>query len=529
MENKRVSDENEVVERLVLTGNDLTLEDVIDVARNYKKVEIAESAIEAVNDSRKIIDEIVDNERVVYGVTTGFGSLCNVSIPRDDCVQLQENLIRTHSSGFGNPLAEDAVRAVMLIRINSLLKGYSGIRMSTINTLLSMLNAGVCPHIPEKGSLGASGDLAPLAHMVLPMLGLGKAYFHGELMAGADAMAKAGVEVIQLEAKEGLALINGTTVLTGIGALATYDAIQLLKLSDIVGALSLEAHRGIESPFKEELHLIRPQSGQLATARNIRRLIENSTLTTEATTERVQDAYSLRCMPQIHGASKDTIAYVKEKVEIEINSVTDNPIITRSGEVISGGNFHGEPMAQPFDFLGIGVSEIGNVSERRIERLVNTSLSHLPSFLVKHPGLNSGFMITQYAAASLASENKILSHPASVDSIPSCENQEDFVSMGTTAARKARDIVGNSRRILATEFMAACQAIDFRLEERNFSLGKGTQIAYDKFREAIKLIENDKDIEMYDELEKATQVLIDGELLQAVEQEVTLDIQFSDL
>ncbi|MGY3779627.1 histidine ammonia-lyase [Isobaculum melis] len=515
-----------MTKELILTGNDLTLEDVIAVARKGQRVAIAKDAEEAVKESRKIIDKIVEDERVVYGVNTGFGSLVNVSISSKDTVQLQENLIRTHSCGFGDPLAEDAVRAVILIRINSLVKGYSGIRLGTIQTLVDMLNKNLIPHIPEKGSLGASGDLAPLAHMVLPMLGLGRAYYDGELMTGKEAMKKAGIPVIQLEAKEGLALINGTTVLTGIGALATYDAIELLKLSDVVGALSLEVHNGIVNAFDEDLHIIRPQSGQLATAKNIRGLIAGSTLTTPATKDRVQDPYTLRCMPQIHGASKDSVAYVKEKVEIEINSVTDNPIVTRRGDVISGGNFHGEPLAQPFDFLGIAASEIGNVSERRVERLVNASLSKLPSFLVKHPGLNSGFMITQYAAASLASENKILSHPASVDSIPSCENQEDFVSMGTTAARKARDIVGNSRRIVATELMAACQAIEFHLEAKKGVLGKGTQIAYDKFREKVNVLEHDKEIEIYDELEKATQVLMDGELLAAVEKEVGLTIQY---
>lgn len=515
-----------MTKELILTGNDLTLEDVIAVARKGQSVAIAKDAEEAVKESRKIIDKIVEDERIVYGVNTGFGSLVNVSISSKDTVQLQENLIRTHSCGFGDPLAEDAVRAIILIRINSLVKGYSGIRLSTIQTLVDMLNKKLVPHIPEKGSLGASGDLAPLAHMVLPMLGLGRAYYGGELMSGKEAMKKAGIPVIQLEAKEGLALINGTTVLNGIGALATYDAIELLKLSDIVGALSLEVHNGIVNAFDEDLHIIRPQSGQLATAKNIRGLIAGSTLTTPATKDRVQDAYTLRCMPQIHGASKDSVAYVKEKVEIEINSVTDNPIVTRRGDVISGGNFHGEPLAQPFDFLGIAASEIGNVSERRVERLVNASLSKLPSFLVKHPGLNSGFMITQYAAASLASENKILSHPASVDSIPSCENQEDFVSMGTIAARKARDIVDNSRRIVATELMAACQAIEFHLAAKKGVLGKGTQIAFDKFREKVNILEHDKEIEIYDELEKATQVLIDGELLAAVEKEVALQIQF---
>lgn len=509
--------------KIVLDGNSLTLEEVAAVSREHAAVSIAPEAVEAVNASRRIIDDIVNEERVVYGVTTGFGSLCKVHISKEDCVQLQENLIRTHACGHGAPLSEEAVRAIMLIRVNSLLKGYSGIRLSTIETLVAMLNQGVVPHIPEKGSLGASGDLAPLAHMVLPMLGLGKAYYKGELLPGAEAMKRAGVPVIALEAKEGLALINGTTVLTAVGALATYDAIGLLKLADVAGALSLEVHKGIENAFDEDLHVIRPQAGQLATARNLRSLIEGSGQTIQMNRDRVQDPYTLRCMPQIHGASKDSIAYVKTKVEIEINSVTDNPIITRDGKVISGGNFHGEPMAQPFDFLGIAAAEIGNVSERRIERLVNSSLSGLPSFLVKHPGLNSGYMITQYAAAALASENKVLSHPASVDSIPSCENQEDFVSMGTIAARKARDIVDNSRRILATEILAACQALDLR--EATTGLGRGSQAAYDFVRQTLNFIEHDQQIEMYDELEKMTELLTSGALLAAVEAQVALSIQ----
>lgn len=506
-----------------LDGDHLTLDEIIAVARQFAPVTIAAEAKTAVNKSRDIVDQIVAQEKVTYGVNTGFGSLCNVSISPADTAQLQENLIRTHAAGFGDPFAEETVRAIMLIRINSLVKGYSGIRLSTIETLLAMLNKGVHPYIPEKGSLGASGDLAPLAHMVMPLLGLGQAYYEGELWDGQTAMEKAGLKIIRLSAKEGLAFINGTTVLTAVGALATYDAIELLKLSDIAGALSLEVHAGIASPFAEELHQIRPQKGQLATARNIRHLIAGSQYTVEATQERVQDPYSLRCIPQIHGASKDSISYIKEKVEIEINSVTDNPIITKDGQVISGGNFHGEPLAQPLDFLGIAAAEIGNVSERRVERLVNTHLSQLPSFLVKHPGLNSGFMITQYACAALVSENKTLAHPASVDSIPSCENQEDFVSMGTIAARTAAEIVNNSRRVLATEIMAACQALD--LQNHQQGLGQGSQLAYDCFRQQVTFIENDQDIEIYDELNQATAILTTGQLLKKVEEKIPLSIQ----
>lgn len=512
--------------KVVLTGNDLTLEELVEVARNHAEVVIDPSAKQSVLDSRKFVEKIVEEERVVYGINTGFGSLSRVSISKEDNAQLQENLIRTHSSGYGKPLPEDETRAVILIRVNSLLKGVSGIRYETIEKMVEMLNKNLVPYIPEKGSLGASGDLAPLAHMVLPMLGLGKAFYKGELLRGDKAMEKAGIKTIKLAAKEGLALINGTTVLTATGALATYDAIKLAKIADIAGALSIESARGIIDAFWEELHTIRPHKGSLATAKNLRNLLEDSTYVTHTAELRVQDAYTYRCIPQVHGASKDTIAYVKEKIEIELNSATDNPIVTGDGLVISGGNFHGELIAQPLDFLAIAVSELGNISERRIERLINTTLSGMPSFLVKHPGLNSGFMITQYAAAALASENKTLSHPASVDSITSCENQEDFVSMGNWASRKAREVVFNVKRILSTELMIACQAIDFRKEMENgkFHLGKGTQVAYDTMREFVQFIEQDKDIEMYEELEKATDSINSGKLLDTVLEKVELDI-----
>ncbi|MGI5950032.1 histidine ammonia-lyase [Peptoniphilus sp.] len=512
------------MEKVVLTGNNLDLEQLVAVSRNHVQVEIDEKAIADVNKSRQYVEEIVEEEKVVYGINTGFGSLARVSISKEDSAQLQENIIRTHASGFGNPLPEDEVRATMLIRINSLLKGVSGIRLSTIELLLDMLNKNVVPFIPEKGSLGASGDLAPLAHMVLPMLGLGKAYYEGELLPGAEAMKKAGLEPIVLAQKEGLALTNGTTVLTATGALALYDAMNLSKLADIAGAMSLESARGIIDAFWEELHVIRPHEGALETAENFRNLLAESTYVTHTAELRVQDAYTFRCIPQVHGASKDTLEYVKKKVEIELNSATDNPIITHDGKVISGGNFHGELMAQPFDFLAIAASELGNISERRIERLVNTNLSGMPSFLVKHPGLNSGFMITQYAAAALASENKTLSHPASVDSITSCENQEDFVSMGNWASRKAREVVKNSYRIIATEIMIATQALDFRMEmeDNKFELGKGTKVAHDLVRENIAFMEEDKKVEIYEELEKATELLTSGKLLEAVEKVVEL-------
>lgn len=510
------------MKEIIITGNDLSLEEIVDVARKGCKISLSEDTVKSVIESRKIIDDIVENEKVVYGVTTGFGEFCNVSISKEDCSRLQENLIRSHACGYGPAFSVDIVRTIMLTRANALAKGYSGIKLETLNTLIAMLNKGVHPVIPEKGSLGASGDLAPLAHMVMPMLGLGEAEYQGKVMSGKEAMEKAGIPTIVLDAKEGLALINGTQVLTSTGALATYDAIELLKVSDIAAALTIEALRGITDAFDERIHVIRAHAGQLATARNLLKLVEGSTYVTRQGELRVQDAYSLRCVPQIHGASKDTINYVKSKVEIEINSVTDNPIITREGDVISGGNFHGEPMAQPFDFLGIGASEIANVSERRLERLINPQLNDLPAFLARHGGLNSGFMITQYAAAALVSENKVLAHPASVDSIPSSANQEDLVSMGTIAARKARDIIGNATRVVATELMAACQAIDFR-SDKGFKLGKGTAEAYRVVREAVNFMEVDTDIEMYKELDKVTELIVNGKILEAVEKAVKLE------
>lgn len=510
------------LKEIILNGNDLTLEDMVSVARRGLKVSLSEEAIKNVLASRKIIDDIVENGKTVYGVTTGFGEFCNVTISKEDCKSLQENLIRSHACGYGPKFPKDTVRAIMVARANALSKGYSGIRLETLNTLIDMLNKGVHPLIPEKGSLGASGDLAPLAHMVLPMLGLGEAEYNGEILQGKEAMDRAGIPVIELDAKEGLALINGTQVLTAAGALATYDAIKLLKVSDIAAALTMEALRGITDAFDERIHIIRAHEGQLVTARNILKLVDESTYVTRQGQLRVQDAYSIRCVPQIHGASKDTINYVKNKVEIEINSVTDNPIITREGDVISGGNFHGEPMALSFDFLGIGAAEIADVSERRLERLINHQLNDLPAFLAKHGGLNSGFMITQYAAAALVSENKILAHPASVDSIPSSANQEDLVSMGTIAARTARDIIKNAERVVATEIMAACQAIDFRKED-NMRLGKGTSEAYKVVRQSIDFIENDKDIEMYKYLDKATELIENGSLLESVEEKIALE------
>jgi histidine ammonia-lyase len=507
------------MKKIVIDGNSLTLEEIIKVAREHYEVELSEEAKKRVIKCRAIVDKIVENDQVIYGITTGFGKFSDVTISGEDCKVLQRNLIISHACGFGDGLAKDAVRTAMLLRANALSKGYSGIRLETLNTLIEMLNKGVHPVIPEKGSLGASGDLAPLSHMVLPMLGEGEAEYNGEILTGEEAMKRAGIHTVELVAKEGLALINGTQIMTAVGALALYDGINLVKVSDIAAALTMEALRGIKDAFDLRTHNIRPHHGQINTAENLLNLIEGSNLITRQGDLRVQDAYTLRCLPQIHGASKDALNYVKEKVEIEINSVTDNPIVTEEGEVISGGNFHGQPMALSFDFLGIAMSEVANVSERRLERLINYQLNDLPAFLVKHGGLNSGFMITQYAAAALVSENKILAHPASVDSIPSSANQEDHVSMGTIAARKARDIIKNCERVVATEILAACQGIDFR---ENVSLGKGTKIAYDTVRETVDFM--DKDVVMYKELDKVLSIVTNGKIVNNVEKAININI-----
>ena len=501
------------MKEIILNGNDLTLEDVVQVARHGATARLSEDAKVMVKKSRDYVEAIVSEERVVYGITTGFGKFSDVRISQEETAQLQKNLIMSHACGTGPHFSGEIVRAIMLLRANALAKGYSGIRLSTIEMLLAMLNAGVHPAIPEKGSLGASGDLAPLAHMVLPMLGLGDAYYKGALLPGDEAMKQAGLTPIALSAKEGLALINGTQVLTATGALAAYDAKMLMKLSDITAAMTGEALSCITDAFIDELHTVRPHPYQLATARNLNRLLAGSARTTRQGEIRVQDAYSLRCVPQIHGASKDAIHYVLEKVAVEINSVTDNPIILPELDLaLSGGNFHGQPMALAFDFLGIAVAELANVAERRIERLVNPALSGLPAFLTANGGLNSGFMIAQYAAAALVSENKVLAHPASVDSIPSSANQEDHVSMGTIAARKARDICFNAARVLTIELVAAAQAIDLAGDK---ALGKGTKVAYDIVRAEISNM--DKDRVLYKDLDKAATLVDSGKVVGAVE------------
>lgn len=503
--------------KVLIDGSSLTLDQFIDVARFSAKVELTLQAIDKINKSRDLVDKFVNENKVVYGITTGFGKFSDVVITNEETKQLQKNLIISHACGVGNMLDEEIVRGIMLLRANALSKGYSGARLLTINTLIEMLNKGVHPIIPEKGSLGASGDLAPLAHMVLVMIGEGEAIYNGERMSGKEAMAKANISTIELTSKEGLALINGTQVMTSIGALTVYDGINLSKTTDIAAALTAEALNGITDAYDEKVHKVRGQIGQINSGKNLLSILKDSKMTTRQGELRIQDAYSLRCTPQIHGASKDCFNYVKEKVEIEINAATDNPLIfVDEEEVISGGNFHGQPMALSFDFLGIGLSELANLSERRLERLVNPALSNgLPAFLVEKGGVNSGFMIVQYAAAALVSENKILAHPASVDSIPSSANQEDHVSMGTIAARKAREILGNARKVLAMEILGACQGIDLR---GNKGLGIGTNEAYKIIREQMPTLKEDRI--MYLDINKCEDIIKSNMVVEKVEEKI---------
>ena len=503
--------------KVTITRQGLLLEDVINVAENFFVLELSEEVKESIQKSRAVVDRYVDEERIVYGITTGFGKFSDVFIPKEDTALLQKNLIISHSCGVGKPLSEKVVRAIMILRVNALSKGFSGVRLQTVEQLVALINRRVHPVIPEKGSLGASGDLAPLSHMVLTMLGLGEAYYEGKRMSSAEALEKVGLEPIELSSKEGLALINGTQTMTALACFAVRDAQMLAKQSEINLALTMEALEGISDAFDPRIHQARGQKGQISTANNLLRIVEGSKNITRQGEKRVQDAYALRCSAQVIGASKDAIDFVKQKVEIEINAVTDNPLIfEESDSVISGGNFHGQPIALPMDFLGIAIAELANISERRLERLVNPALSNgLPAFLAPDGGINSGFMIVQYSAAALVSENKVLAHPASVDSIPSSANQEDHVSMGTIAARKAYEIADNTKNVLVMELMGACQGIDLRDKK---PLGKGSAVAYQAVREHISFV--DKDRVMYTDINRYAEILESHELIRRVEAEV---------
>ncbi|GLX70973.1 histidine ammonia-lyase [Paenibacillus glycanilyticus] len=499
---------------IILDGQKLTPEAVMEVAVERKEVLLCDMASDRVKRCREMVEELVAAGHIVYGVNTGFGKFSDVPISPQNTSKLQMNLIRSHACAVGPPLPEETVRGIMLLRANALAKGYSGIRPETLQLLIDCLNRCVHPVVPAQGSLGASGDLAPLSHLALVLAGEGEAYYQGERLPGAKALARAGLQPIALQAKEGLALINGTQVMTSIGTLTYIKAQRLVKIADVIASLTLESLHGIPEAFSEEVHLARPYPEQIGVARNLRALLQGSRLTTRQGEIRVQDAYSLRCLPQVHGATRQVLAYVREKLAIEINSATDNPLLfLEGGQVVSGGNFHGQPIAFAMDFLKIGMSELANISERRTERLVNPALSGgLPSFLSHEPGLASGLMITQYVSASLVSENKVLAHPASVDSIPSSANQEDHVSMGTTAARHAAQIVSNVSKVLAIELICAAEAAEFVGVD---GLAPATRVLHEKLRSLVRPVVYDRSLS--EDIEITAAALLSGEWLEAVE------------
>ncbi|HCA59943.1 MAG TPA: histidine ammonia-lyase [Blastocatellia bacterium] len=497
-----------MIREIAINGESLTFEQVLAVAYGRPgepRVVLDERVKASVNRSAAAVDELLERGEVAYGITTGFGAFKDKIIGREQVEELQRNIVLSHAVGVGDAFDVPTVRAIMLIRANTLARGFSGIRLETLELILECLNRGVHPAIPEKGSLGASGDLAPLAHFACVLIGEGRAEFGGEVMSGAEALSKAGLSPVVLKAKEGLALTNGTTVMTAVGLLETAKAIRLADLADIAGCLSLEALNGTVSAFDERIHALRPHPRQIDTARSLRKHLEGSEFVRGFDPANVQDAYTLRCIPQVHGACRDAVAYAEWLLKIELNSVTDNPLIfvteppeggTQNIEVISGGNFHGEPLALAFDYLTIALAELGNISERRIMRLTDeASNAHvLPAFLTEHGGLNSGFMIVQYTAAALCTENKVLAHPASVDTIPSSANVEDHVSMGATAALKLRQVAENLANILSIELFCAAQGVDLRKarigEEKR--LGAGTQEIYEGIRRRVHFIGRDE-------------------------------------
>jgi histidine ammonia-lyase len=507
---------------LHINGNDLTLEAVREVAQinERRPVLLSADAREAVDRARAVVDEIVAGNKLAYAITTGVGKLSDVRIVGEQIRELQVNLVRSHAAGVGEPLSVAETRAMMLLRANSLAKGYSGVRGAVIDTLCEMLNRGVTPFVPSQGSVGASGDLAPLAHLALALIGEGECIdAAGGRIPSGDALKRAQVKPLALEAKESISLINGTQGMLAVGTLALLAAEILVDSADVLGGLCCDALKGTDTAFDERIHKARPHNGQMKTAANLRRMLEGSQIR-ESHREcgRVQDAYSLRCIPQVHGAVRDTLAHCREVFEIEANSAVDNPLVfvtdvkNLKGDVISGGNFHGEPLAFALDFLGIALSALAGISERRIERLVNPALSEgLPPFLAQGAGLNSGFMLPQVTAAALVSENKVLAHPASVDSITTSGNKEDFVSMGMTAANKLKRIVENTRNVLAIEAMAVAQAIDFLAPLKTSKRG---QAAHAAIRSVCPTMEKDR--VMYKDFARIAELIASGKIAEVV-------------
>ncbi len=512
---------------IYLDGNSLTVEDLTILSRTRSTIALTSEARRRVQASRALVERWIRDDEVVYGVTTGFGEFSNVKIGAKDLNRLQENLITSHAAGAGEYLPRQISRGMMVLRINALAKGFSGVRLEMLDQLLQMFNKGIIPVIPSQGSVGSSGDLVQLSHLVLAMIGKGKVWGSGKGKGGSDivpaaqALKKAGLKPLRLAPKEGIALINGTQMMTAFAGLAVDDARRLAVLSDIIAAMSVESLRGSDTQFDERIHDVRPYDGQKTVARNMRRLMKESEIRESHRhgDPRIQDAYSIRCIPQVHGASRDAIDYVHKIVSIEINSANDNPLIfAEDGVHLEGGNFHGQPIALAMDFLAIALAELANISERRIERLVNGSLSGLPRFLTTKGGLNSGMMIAQYTAASIVSENKVLCHPASVDSIPTSANQEDHNSMGSISAQKAWRVLRNTQTVLAIELLCAAQALDFIRSgngKKILKAGRGVEAAYHHVRKSIRYLDEDRIL--HDDIQAALDIVLDGEIREAVE------------
>jgi histidine ammonia-lyase len=503
------------VAAIQLTGHDLTVDDVEAVALHGAAVELSPEALDQIEASRALIERVVREQRPTYGVNTGFGKLVDVHIDSAQAAELQLNLLRSHACGVGEPFPDEVVRAAILLRANALAKGTSGVRRELVQLLADLLGSGVLPVVPSRGSLGASGDLAPLAHLALVLVGEGRARVGSELVGGADALARAGLAPIELAAKEGLSLINGTQFMAAIGALVVCRARRLAKLADLAAAQTIEAVRGSRTPFSPELQALRPHPGQEASAANLYALLDDSQIVaSHRWCGRVQDAYSLRCSPQVHGAVRDALAYAERAVAVEVNAATDNPLVlAERAEVVSNGNFHGEPVAIPLDALKIGLAELGTISERRIERMLNPTMSNgLPPFLAHESGLNSGFMITQYVAASLVAENRVLAHPASVDSIPTSAGQEDHVSMGATSAVHLWQVCANAERILAVELLCGAQGLDFLEPLRP---GPAVSVLHRALRRRSPRLEHDRSLAA--EIDLVAAAVRDGSLLAEVE------------
>ncbi len=513
------------MKKLTLDGNSLTVEDVYAAATTPAVISFSPASKKRMRASREIVERWIDGGDTVYGITTGFGEFSNIKIDKEKLEKLQENLIVSHSAGAGDPLPPEIVKAMTILRLNALAKGYSGIRVETMEFLSEIFNHGITPIIPSKGSVGSSGDLAPLAHLVLSLIGKGKVWFEGAVMDSVIALKKIGLKPWKLSAKEGLALVNGTQMMAAYGCLAVFEALELCKHADIVAAMSVEALKGSDTPFDARIQKLRPHEGQSLCAANLRRLMAKSEIRASHrhNDPRVQDAYSLRCIPQVHGASRDAVRYAYKVLSTEINSATDNPLIFPSEKIhLEGGNFHGQPVALALDFLAIALAELANISERRTERMVNGNLSGLPRFLTRDGGLNSGLMIAQYTAASVVSENKVLAHPASVDSIPTSANQEDHNSMGSISAQKVWQVLHNAQTVIAIEMMVAAQGIDFsRVNPQAHKLmraGRGVEEAHRTIRKYIPSLREDRVIA--DDIATSLHLLKGGSVLTNVQKKI---------